>query len=227
MAAEFKEADAALIELAQELINEHHPWLREAKIGFMYRTEAAKSDNLTVSGKARKVSAEQQMFMDFDFVIWIAEDTFAGYSPLQRRALVDHELCHCAGFPGKWQMRGHDFAEFVQIIERYGLWNDTLKRMGETINQPALPGIRVALDHAGMVRSVPGNLLERAKDDPDQVARELVDAARGISARNGGRPTASVLQRELGISLPKANQIMDIIRSAEERLEENDGAGAD
>ena len=191
MAITFKEADQHLVDLAQELIGEHHPWLKDARIGLMYRSGAIEDGNMKTIGHARKVSAEMQVFLAFDFLIWIAEDVFASYSPTQRRAMVDHELCHCAGSEGEWRIRKHDFEEFHRIIERYGMWSETLKIVKQVLDQPELPNVKVKIErHSGLVSSVPAYLLDRAASNSDERVR--LDAEETKEALSS--PRASGLQ---------------------------------
>ena len=78
-----------------------------------------------VLGQASTVPAKMKAYLDYDFIIWIAEKEFERYTEA-RTALIDHELCHCIGFEDKWKIRGHDVEEFNEIIERYGLWRSDL-----------------------------------------------------------------------------------------------------
>jgi predicted metallopeptidase len=122
MATEWSEAPKHVIELAQRIIAKHHPQLHDARIAFVMRSEAPRSNGSVTLGKARKVSAEQQIHMPYDFVIWLALDMWNRMTPKQKEALIDHELSHCVwdGFVGS--IRGHDVEEFTHIIERYGFW---------------------------------------------------------------------------------------------------------
>lgn len=216
MPVTFEEADEVLVDMAAELIRAHHPWLQDAKIGFMYRSEASGTGRHKTIGHARKVSEDLRVFLDFDFIIWIAADYFVGCSPEQRRALVDHELCHCYGDDGEWKIRKHDFEEFHAVIQRHGLWDDSLKRVREVLDQPELPHVKVEVkSFSGMVSSVPSDLIKRATVDPNKFAADLVGEARALAAENGGKLTPAFLQQRLKISLFKANQIMDLIEVAQ------------
>ena len=60
-------------------------------------------------------------------MIEVGRNLWDGMTPQQRRALVDHELCHLSveqDDDGSWvgRTRGHDVEEFVSIIDRHGLW---------------------------------------------------------------------------------------------------------
>ena len=122
MAATWSEAPAEVIELARRIIDKYHPSLMDASIGFVMRSEAPRVGGKTVLGKTRKVTAEQQVHIDFDFIIWLAEDVWSSLSPRQKEALIDHELSHCKfdGFTAS--IVPHDVEEFTHIIDRYGFW---------------------------------------------------------------------------------------------------------
>lgn len=123
MAIEWREAPTWIIKLAEHLIRQFHPELEEARIAFIMRSEASKSNGLTTIGKAKKVSAELQIHIDYDFIVWLASDEFARLSAHQREALIDHQLCHLQWIDDVAKITGHDFdGEFIEIIERYGLW---------------------------------------------------------------------------------------------------------
>lgn len=70
-----------------------------------------------------------------DFIMILDAPWWADATPLQREALVYHELCHCihardkegelkfndAGLP-VWGLIGHDIEEFRAVVKRYGAW---------------------------------------------------------------------------------------------------------
>lgn len=207
MGAEWEEADQYLLSMAEELIEEHHAHLKHANVGFLYRDKAAKSGETFVYGKARKVADKDKVFMEFDFIIWIAKEEFERLENDRQRALVDHELCHCAGFPGGWKMRHHDVEEFVDIVIRHGLWNPALKQIARSGQQLPL----MAEERRGSVASVPGSLLERAREDPEALMTEIYKEAQLLKDENGGTVTISQLQRKLRIGYSQAAAIKDLL----------------
>jgi hypothetical protein len=131
----YQRAPDEIIELAEEIIKKHHPLLEDARIGFILRSEAAMKDGKPVMGQAKKVTDEQRVYVPFDFIIVLAADEWRRLSTFQQRALVDHELCHCTGHPGDWHMRAHDYEEFWQVIDRYGMWQDADGRHTEVVQE--------------------------------------------------------------------------------------------
>ena len=70
-----------------------------------------------------------------DFIMILDAAWWEQASPIQREALVYHELCHAAhavdGFGEPrftqdgdpiWEIKGHDVEEFNAVVERYGAW---------------------------------------------------------------------------------------------------------
>lgn len=129
---EWTEVSSEVLDIAQELIHDHHPHLREAVIGFLFRSEASVSKGSIVLAQPSKVDAKTQALLEshgavpFDFLIWIAKDEYDRLSLEQRQALVDHQLCHCVQGDNGFAIRGHDFEEFQSIVDRYGFWNYSL-----------------------------------------------------------------------------------------------------
>ena len=126
--AEFKEAPAILIDLADELIEQWHPHLKEARIGFVLRDESQTSKGKEVYGGAGTVPDKYKPQLDdLEFYIWIAKPAL-NWQPERLRDLLDHELYHCTfnANTGNPMIRPHDIEEFHVIIERHGFWNQDL-----------------------------------------------------------------------------------------------------
>lgn len=138
--------------IAAELIEsvEDHKPLAEAQLVCVWRDKASKSKGKTVLAKARKISGLQAFIanaaaglVDVDanepfFVLEVAEDTWVLLDDNQRRALVDHELCHMVvgedddGEP-VLALRGHDLEEFAAVVERHGFWKSDVARFGAEV----------------------------------------------------------------------------------------------
>lgn len=121
-------------EIAHELIPRHHPHLVEARIKYLFRRGNWTSKGRTRLGQAVKVSERDRVIHGYDFVVIINYDYWPALDEDQRRALVDHELCHCErnedaqGNP-KWNIRAHDVEEFQEIVRRHGLWKPDLQQL--------------------------------------------------------------------------------------------------
>lgn len=142
-------------DIARQLISSvsMHRDLTKVHIEYVFRDEATHSKGRIVLGRARKITglnaflrspSKGRKFAEPDafFLIEIAHDCWEAMEPDQRRALVDHELCHCVVNLDETTaeviglgIRGHDVEEFSCIIDRHGLWGSGLARMGSTVAQ--------------------------------------------------------------------------------------------
>lgn len=150
--ATWKEAKEIVIRMVQGCIREYHPHLLDARIGILMRDEDGSRSGRPVIGKAQKVNDRIKTLLDLDFIIWFSKETWRRLDQEQRRALVDHELCHCSGsLEEGWKIVGHDLEEFNAVIERHGLWLDDTRRMAKVIQ----PHLFTLDDHQGKVEPVP------------------------------------------------------------------------
>ena len=79
-----------------------------------------------------------KLFGPLDFLILLNRNWWRIATPIQREALLFHELYHCAqavGADGElrftdagmpvWAIRPHDIEEFGAVVRRYGAWIET------------------------------------------------------------------------------------------------------
>lgn len=141
MSITWEEASQSVIHTAEDMIKKYHPHLREATIVFMFRSESSSSGGKEVYSKAAKVTAQMRALLDeADFIIWVSQPDWEKNNTAWREALIDHELCHCLIVDGEASLRPHDVEEFLEIINRHGYWNATLKEL-QVAYQEVLPGI--------------------------------------------------------------------------------------
>jgi hypothetical protein len=130
--------------LMDELIGRHHEDIIHARIALAWNhTWKADTDGIKVLGKMRKASDLDRELAPFDFVVMLNKDfwTSAVVKDDQRRALLDHELCHGSikldkdGDPVEdsrgrkvYRLRKHDIEEFSAIVERHGTYKRDLER---------------------------------------------------------------------------------------------------
>ena len=145
---EWEKAPERVAEIVRETIEKHHPRLKDARVGVLFRSKAAKSAGREIIGKASTVNAKWRAILgaasSLHFIIWFAEDWWQTASLLQKRALTDHELCHCTWGNTGPAMRGHDVEEFTEIIERHGIWKGDLKPVAQAFSQAPLIEMRGA-----------------------------------------------------------------------------------
>lgn len=124
--------DETVVELAKELIEKYHKPLKNARIGLLFRDEAPISNGKATLGRASKISDKWKPLLKdrYHFMIWLAYDRWQMLDNRSRRALLDHELCHCImESDGKISIRPHDIEEFNDVIQRHGLWNVDAQQM--------------------------------------------------------------------------------------------------
>jgi len=227
----WSEAPQSIIHAAEELIRQYHPWLNEARIAFVMRSEAQKKGH--VLGQASKVPEKMQPYLEYDFLIWLSEKDVAGMANSEIEALIDHELCHCAKnlATDGWKLREHDIQEFAEIISRHGLWSADLRRMDKAVEiyqqGNLLKDTEITMsDGRGRVVSMTGDQLKRAseltgeqiheviKNNPADFADELLAEVRQLRDENGQISTSG-LQRVLKIGYSRATRIKELMDTAE------------
>lgn len=180
MAAEWDVVPGAVLDLAGELIKKHHPNLRNARIGIVFRSEASSVNGKRVLGKAEKINAKWKPLLreDLDFVIWLAADFWLGEAtPMQQKALLDHELCHCK-FDQYYNpvIVGHDIEEFNAIILRYGNWLEEMKYTAAAF-QPHIP----TFGRTGFIHSILPEVKEKMEAEFDDVEVSISPGYRRIT----------------------------------------------
>lgn len=180
----WSEASPSVIHFAENLIENFHPHLRDARICFVFRKEAQKQGDRMILGQCSKVPAKMQPYFEYDFLIWISKHDWEAMDELSREALIDHELCHASGNQWLgWKIKPHDIQEFSDVIQRHGCWAPDVKLAKSALSQyemQTLPGLvmdgmnklfdtagktgaeTVTISGAGKVVTLTGEQLDRA-----------------------------------------------------------------
>ncbi|HWR66992.1 MAG TPA: putative metallopeptidase [Bellilinea sp.] len=207
---EWEEASPSVIHIAEELIEQHHPWLKDARIGFVFRNEAQKSQGRMILAQASLVPSKLQVYLEFDFMIWVSKKDWEGrLTSAQQEALIDHELCHCMpNQNGGWAMRPHNVQEFWEVIQRHGLWSNDLQRGRELLTRIVQEELPLGVVRAGgMVGAISvENLVNGFKS-------QLIEEAKQF-AEEEGEISAVKLQQKFKIGYVRAKQLMDLIKLA-------------
>lgn len=128
MALYFEPAGDDVIDLAADLIERWHKSLRDANIGFLFRSESQGKRGRDVLAAIGKVPPTVAALAHLDYTIWISKPDWERFNLAQRTALLDHELCHAViNENGEWSLQDHDVQEFYSVIERHGLWKSDLR----------------------------------------------------------------------------------------------------
>jgi hypothetical protein len=120
-----------------DIVERHHPYLSEARIALMWahRFKADKDGHLTW-GTTQKVSSREQQFHAHDFIICLNATVWQELTPEHKRALLDHELCHCGAATDDegevtYRVVKHDLEAFVAEVNRHGMWRPAIQALVE------------------------------------------------------------------------------------------------
>jgi hypothetical protein len=144
--------------LLDELVETHHDDVRQARIALAWNTAwKADADGRVTLGLCRKVSNLEREVADvaaYDFVIILRREFWNDLlvTEVQKRALLDHELCHASvklddqgdqviDECGRtvYRLRKHDLEEFSEIAGRYGCWKRDLERFAKALDKVRTP----------------------------------------------------------------------------------------
>lgn len=140
--------DPKLYAMMDELVAAHHSDVAEAKIVLVQEYEVKEDrDGILRWGKAKKVGPLEREFHDHDFIILLNWKVWQELPEIARRALLDHELTHCASAiddqtgETTYYVRKHDLEEFNEIVSRYGLWREGVERFVNAALKKKEPGL--------------------------------------------------------------------------------------
>lgn len=151
----FEEADEDLLTLAEEVMDTHHKLLKRARIGFAFLSEAPTRKGRKVLAQVSLVPDAVEFHLQLDYLLWVARDEWDAMNGMERRAVLDHEFCHCdLKENGDWGLRDHDVQEFIEIIHRHGLWNNGLVELGHVV-QGVLPLEEMSAGSEGRIVAAP------------------------------------------------------------------------
>lgn len=144
--AEWREAPQ-VGKVAEKIVKRHHPHLEECPIEYVFRKEHKVSKGKACLAEVKKVSGlnaylatpamraltedSQTVYQSTEFfVMEVAYDTWKGMNEKERRALIDHELCHLRydDEEDRFFLVGHDLEEFDAIVNRHGAWRGDVER---------------------------------------------------------------------------------------------------
>ena len=146
------EAGAPIYRMLTELLEQHHQDVVDARFALAFHLSwQPDADGRLMLGQCRKVSDLDREVLDlaaFDFIILLNQNFWEDelVNDVQRRALLDHELCHAtvardlAGEPivderqrTVYRIRKHDLEEFGVIAERYGCWKADIEQFASSL----------------------------------------------------------------------------------------------
>jgi hypothetical protein len=139
MSVNYELASKKIIDLANEIIGQYHPRLKNERIAYVIKYGAWTKNGKDVLGNAHKCSEKEMLLTGYTFII-----TLAGVLLMLPenviRAVIDHELSHCGVEKNedgqtKRYIIAHDLEDFAQVIKRYGLYSEDVKYFIQQIKQ--------------------------------------------------------------------------------------------
>jgi len=136
MGSKYFRADAEVRMYVDELIREYHDHLLTAKFGLLFQEHAPKSKGKLQFASVCLFPAKFQAFFpeeEFDYLLTVSCDIWNRAWLEQKRAIIDHELCHCWGEEDEetgemaWSVVGHDCEVFSSELIRHGAWHKDLE----------------------------------------------------------------------------------------------------
>jgi len=140
---------APIYRLLTEIVSASHEEIAAARIALAWCTSwVPDADGHVTIGKCKRASDLDRELAEFDFIVllrrsfWLDERVTDG----QRRALLDHELCHAGvrvdahGDPAKddrgriiYRTKKHDIEEFTEIVARHGTYKSDLEAFAKAL----------------------------------------------------------------------------------------------
>lgn len=229
-----RESGRGLYALLDDLVEQFHEDLKAAKIALAWnKSWQPDVDGRVILGKCRKASDLDRELVDYDFVIILRKEfmTDPSVSDDQRRALLDHELCHaCLKVDGDaepvedergrkvYRTRKHDIEEFSEIIARHGCYKRDLEQFAAALekarHQPANQwvGYRTLQDLLATVDiAVPLDIVHTWLDVDRRAVRAWAILRKELSAATPGamwtRDHEAAMPACLAAALPKPEPI--------------------
>lgn len=147
-------AGRAMYDMCSILVEEHHEEITNARIALAWALSWKQDvDGHVKLGQCKKASDLDRELHPFDFVILLNAEWWQDgrVTDDQRRALLDHELCHATvkldedGEPARdtmdrviYRLRKHDIEEFTEIVARHGTYKRDLERFASALRRSPL-----------------------------------------------------------------------------------------
>jgi hypothetical protein len=138
----YEEASQEIVDLAKELIDDHHPHLRQARILYLVYEDKLDYRGLRVPGRVYKVHDREKEKLKKDFEVVISQPVWNQIIEEENEeAAMDWLLCFITvgNEAGTWTTQDPDFYGFYNNVSRYGTWHTPLKNLDKRLAQQKLP----------------------------------------------------------------------------------------
>jgi hypothetical protein len=196
-----REAASDLYDLMEELRGEYHDDLEGASIALAWRHGwKADPDGRVILGQMKKAADLDRQLHDFDFILLLNFEVWSHveFSEAQKRALLDHELCHGARAldadreprytpDGRavYRIRKHTIEEFHEIVERHGQWKGDIQTFVERAMAAGIP--EQLTIHERIVDTMIDNLATGKGSSAFREAAEQLAGDGGVTISANGR----------------------------------------
>ena len=131
--------------IAEELIEQYHPGLVGLKIAHLLKVmpvpkskkvhKQPRHGKKVTLAKTSKVSSKTNALAekDFHFVIEYGSLYWDKMEDNMKRALVDHELCHCGSDADGVYLVPHGIEDFSEIFARWGCWKSDVEQFVKVV----------------------------------------------------------------------------------------------
>jgi hypothetical protein len=97
------------------------------------------ADSCKFMGKCSKASQKLKFLTDLDYIVEVWKVAWDSADHATKKALLYHELLHIDPMRKKdgsimWGIRDHDVEEFLEVADKYGPWDHSLKTLMESID---------------------------------------------------------------------------------------------
>ena len=132
-------------QIAVNLIDEFHPRLTHIKVAHLLKImpvpkqkkamKVQRQGKKITLAKTSKVSPKMAALVseDYKFVIEYGSLYWNQMDDKTKRALVDHELCHCGCDVDGYYLVNHSVEDFSEIIDRWGFWKKDVQEFADTV----------------------------------------------------------------------------------------------
>ncbi len=136
----YREAPDSIRKLGEKLIEDHHKHLEKARVLYQVYDDEMTYRGKRVPGRVYKVHDREKAEMKKDFEIVISEPVWEQIEEEgNEEAAMDFLLCFCTvGSSSDWATKDPDFYGFYNNIDRYGMWDRSLKNLEKKLKQTSI-----------------------------------------------------------------------------------------
>jgi hypothetical protein len=172
--------------MLQDVIKESHGKLIKSSFLILFKHGGWESKGRTILGRVKVVGDDIRSTFGYDAIIYLNRNAWVMFSPVQKKYLLDHELCHLdvvvdknfdtkIGEDGRPKLttNPHDLEDFVAVVKRHGLIMEDMKRLAKVLIESKQ--ITIEEVTAGDEKAEPEET--EVIDDENQLTLDQIEAA--------------------------------------------------